>query len=225
MPHTPRAPCTTWCSHCRVACAVLPRTACRVLHCCRVMRVNDDAEHGGELSLSHRNNAHAKRFIGTRLFSQREHVLMLSSISKALSSSAAAPLSIRSTLTTVSPRITLQSHNNTTHIHKASQRGGARNSSSYTSVYHTTKSTSLARLPPNPVTSSRSSSLSSSPFSSTSPFSTAAKSKRPPRVFKNRDPIVVTDAACVRIRELTKGKEDVLGIRLGVRRRGCNGLR
>jgi Fe-S cluster assembly iron-binding protein IscA len=44
-------------------------------------------------------------------------------------------------------------------------------------------------------------------------------------VFKSRAPIILTAGAAARIGELVGGKENVLGIRLGVRRRGCNGMR
>jgi len=42
----------------------------------------------------------------------------------------------------------------------------------------------------------------------------------------DKDPIVVTERAAERIRELLRGEnaEGALGIRLGVKRRGCNGL-
>jgi iron-sulfur cluster assembly accessory protein len=44
------------------------------------------------------------------------------------------------------------------------------------------------------------------------------------RLIETKDPIIVTPRAEERIRELLDGQNDTLGIRLGVRRRGCNGL-
>jgi len=59
-------------------------------------------------------------------------------------------------------------------------------------------------------------------------FSTAA-AKLPPQRRRNigdKDPIVLTSAAADRIRELLQGEnaKGAIGIRVGVRRRGCNGL-
>lgn len=46
------------------------------------------------------------------------------------------------------------------------------------------------------------------------------------RVIEDKDPIILTEAAADRIRELLQGDNasGAIGIRLGVRRRGCNGL-
>ena len=42
--------------------------------------------------------------------------------------------------------------------------------------------------------------------------------------YLSKDVISVTPAACHRIKELMEGKEDILGIKIGVKKRGCNGL-
>ena len=42
--------------------------------------------------------------------------------------------------------------------------------------------------------------------------------------YFSKDVISVTPAACQRIKELMDGKEDILGIKIGVKKRGCNGL-
>lgn len=42
--------------------------------------------------------------------------------------------------------------------------------------------------------------------------------------LSHRDPITVTPAACERLAHLLQAQSDAIGIRLGVRRRGCNGL-
>ena len=58
----------------------------------------------------------------------------------------------------------------------------------------------------------------------------ATKKKSRPRrlIIDEKDPIVLTDAAAARIRELLQGPSAVAagaqGLRLGVKRRGCNGL-
>lgn len=44
------------------------------------------------------------------------------------------------------------------------------------------------------------------------------------RVIKDKDPLIITDRAADRIRELLHAKNDTHGIRLGTKRRGCNGL-
>jgi len=46
------------------------------------------------------------------------------------------------------------------------------------------------------------------------------------RVLETKDPLIVTESAAERIRELLDGEsaKGALGISLGVRRRGCNGL-
>lgn len=48
---------------------------------------------------------------------------------------------------------------------------------------------------------------------------TARRGIRRPR----RAPLTVTDAAAARIKELMEGKPEMLGVRLGVKKRGCNG--
>jgi iron-sulfur cluster assembly accessory protein len=61
-------------------------------------------------------------------------------------------------------------------------------------------------------------------------FSTAAAAAPPPRrrrqIIDDKDPLQLTDTAAVRIRELLEGEsaQGAIGIQLGVRRRGCNGL-
>ncbi|OEU09553.1 hypothetical protein FRACYDRAFT_173634 [Fragilariopsis cylindrus CCMP1102] len=46
------------------------------------------------------------------------------------------------------------------------------------------------------------------------------------RTLKTKDPIVVTERAAIRIKEILQGDnaQGSIGIRLGVKRRGCNGL-
>jgi iron-sulfur cluster assembly accessory protein len=64
------------------------------------------------------------------------------------------------------------------------------------------------------------------------PTSTAApkKQKKEPRrrtTLETKDPLLITPAAAVRIQELLLGDgapDESIGIRLGVKRRGCNGL-
>jgi iron-sulfur cluster assembly accessory protein len=59
---------------------------------------------------------------------------------------------------------------------------------------------------------------------------TKAKTARKPRrsLIDDKNPIIVTDRAAARIRELLQGESAVaagaVGLRLGVKRRGCNGL-
>eukprot|EP00540_Astrosyne_radiata_P022277 CAMPEP_0116849536 /NCGR_PEP_ID=MMETSP0418-20121206/15630_1 /TAXON_ID=1158023 /ORGANISM="Astrosyne radiata, Strain 13vi08-1A" /LENGTH=135 /DNA_ID=CAMNT_0004481275 /DNA_START=168 /DNA_END=575 /DNA_ORIENTATION=- len=62
-------------------------------------------------------------------------------------------------------------------------------------------------------------------------FSTAAAvqdEEAPPTTRRKRslDPIIVTESAAERIKELLAGEngKDAVGIRLGTKRRGCNGL-
>ena len=54
-----------------------------------------------------------------------------------------------------------------------------------------------------------------------------AGSKEAPKIGgrprRNIAPIEITQRAAVRIKELIAGKDDVVGVRLGVKRRGCNG--
>lgn len=58
--------------------------------------------------------------------------------------------------------------------------------------------------------------------------SSAAAVNEPPRrrQIRDKDPIILTDSAADRIRELLSGEnaKGAIGIRLGVKRRGCNGL-
>ncbi|CAM9556808.1 unnamed protein product, partial [Heterosigma akashiwo] len=51
----------------------------------------------------------------------------------------------------------------------------------------------------------------------TSERKSGRRRERPP-------PITLTDGAVLRIKELLKHQDDKIGIKLGVRRRGCNGL-
>lgn len=51
-----------------------------------------------------------------------------------------------------------------------------------------------------------------------------AVSKGSRRMRKLRDPITITESAANRIKELMEGQTDVLGVRVGVQTRGCNGL-
>lgn len=62
--------------------------------------------------------------------------------------------------------------------------------------------------------------------SSTSPFSSlATEEARPQRRRRSLDPIVVTQSAADRLKELLENAEgNPIGIRLGTKRRGCNGL-
>jgi iron-sulfur cluster assembly accessory protein len=60
-------------------------------------------------------------------------------------------------------------------------------------------------------------------FSSAASATSAAPSKRR-RIVDDKDPIVVTPRAEDRIQQLLQNQPDAVGIRLGVRRRGCNGL-
>jgi iron-sulfur cluster assembly 1 len=52
------------------------------------------------------------------------------------------------------------------------------------------------------------------------------KKAKPKRrtTLETKDPIILTEAAANRIKELLQKESNALGIRLGVRRRGCNGL-
>mmetsp|Transcript_3999 Transcript_3999/g.7275 ORF Transcript_3999/g.7275 Transcript_3999/m.7275 type:complete len:152 (-) Transcript_3999:210-665(-) len=55
-------------------------------------------------------------------------------------------------------------------------------------------------------------------------FSTAAKPKR--RTLDSRErpaPITVTENAATRIKEMLAAKENAIGVKVGVKRRGCNG--
>lgn len=65
----------------------------------------------------------------------------------------------------------------------------------------------------------------SSPNSSTqASLSRARKKKTLQDMDSKRDPIMLTDRAAERIQELLSNQSQALGIRLGVKRRGCNGL-
>ncbi|KAF4322577.1 hypothetical protein BBO99_00003754 [Phytophthora kernoviae] len=58
-------------------------------------------------------------------------------------------------------------------------------------------------------------------------LSTVAEHATPPTRRRLRElppPLKLTDAAAERIKELLSNKPDAIGIRLGVRTRGCNGL-
>jgi iron-sulfur cluster assembly accessory protein len=59
-------------------------------------------------------------------------------------------------------------------------------------------------------------------------FSSAAAVEKPAarRSIEKKDPIIIMDRAAERIRELLQGEsaQGAIGIRLGVKRRGCNGL-
>lgn len=50
------------------------------------------------------------------------------------------------------------------------------------------------------------------------------ESPRRRRTLEKKDPIILTPRAAERIQELLSNQQNALGIRLGVRRRGCNGL-
>eukprot|EP00567_Pseudictyota_dubia_P011240 CAMPEP_0197438182 /NCGR_PEP_ID=MMETSP1175-20131217/5251_1 /TAXON_ID=1003142 /ORGANISM="Triceratium dubium, Strain CCMP147" /LENGTH=158 /DNA_ID=CAMNT_0042967861 /DNA_START=232 /DNA_END=708 /DNA_ORIENTATION=- len=73
-------------------------------------------------------------------------------------------------------------------------------------------------------------SLSNIHGSAYAPFSTAVLEEAPAVTKRSRrkklDPIIVTENAAARIKELLSGEsaKGAKGIRLGVRRRGCNGL-
>lgn len=57
------------------------------------------------------------------------------------------------------------------------------------------------------------------------PPEAAPATKKPRRSLADKNPITLTDRAAERIRALLKNQSDtVLGLRLGVQRRGCNGL-
>merc|ERR1712194_678935 len=55
---------------------------------------------------------------------------------------------------------------------------------------------------------------------------TVAVGKPPRRNIETKDPIVLTERAAERIKAILQGEnaQGALGIRLGVKRRGCNGL-
>jgi iron-sulfur cluster assembly 1 len=71
-------------------------------------------------------------------------------------------------------------------------------------------------------------SASSATTSLAAPKATSAASRKQhqQQLVRNKDPIVLTERAAERVRELLEGDSarGAVGIRLGVRRRGCNGL-
>lgn len=56
------------------------------------------------------------------------------------------------------------------------------------------------------------------------PRKSAERKERTSKKLKSKDPLIVTPGAEERILELLSKKQDAVGIRLGVKRRGCNGL-
>ena len=52
----------------------------------------------------------------------------------------------------------------------------------------------------------------------------AVQEPRKRRVVEDKDPIILTERAADRIKDLLATNPSSLGIRLGVKRRGCNGL-
>lgn len=63
-------------------------------------------------------------------------------------------------------------------------------------------------------------------FSATALVEESSTHSKPQATRKRKDPIIVTPAAATRIKELlaSPNGEGAIGIRLGVKRRGCNGL-
>lgn len=63
-------------------------------------------------------------------------------------------------------------------------------------------------------------------FSATVLVEESSTHSKPQTTRKRKDPIIVTPAAATRIKELlvSPNGEGAIGIRLGVKRRGCNGL-
>ena len=61
-------------------------------------------------------------------------------------------------------------------------------------------------------------------MSSAAAASTNTSNNKRRRVVEDKDPITVTPRAEERLQELLENQPDAAGIRLGVRRRGCNGL-
>lgn len=53
---------------------------------------------------------------------------------------------------------------------------------------------------------------------------TKKKKNKRRTTLETKDPLIVTEAAANRIKQLLQNESHALGIRLGVRRRGCNGL-
>jgi iron-sulfur cluster assembly 1 len=64
------------------------------------------------------------------------------------------------------------------------------------------------------------------PPKATSSSAAASRKQHQQQLVRNKDPIVLTERAAERVRELLEGDSarGAVGIRLGVRRRGCNGL-
>jgi iron-sulfur cluster assembly 1 len=54
--------------------------------------------------------------------------------------------------------------------------------------------------------------------------SAPARASRRSTVLQTKDPIQLTERAAARIQELLQGQPNAVGIRLGTKRRGCNGL-
>ena len=85
---------------------------------------------------------------------------------------------------------------------------------------------------PAPTTTIRTASLSSTAVSSAVPPSssknreerTQSSSRRRTFAVDEKDPLIVTERAAQRIQELIRGQPHARGIKLGVKRRGCNGL-
>jgi len=56
-------------------------------------------------------------------------------------------------------------------------------------------------------------------------FSATVKAVNQTKKFvSNRSAIVLTQSAVNRIKQLTEGKPEVIGLKIGVKQRGCNGL-
>jgi len=56
------------------------------------------------------------------------------------------------------------------------------------------------------------------------PPSTTPTKKKKRRGIQDKNPIILTERAAERVKELLAGADDAIGLRLGVKRRGCNGL-
>jgi iron-sulfur cluster assembly accessory protein len=100
--------------------------------------------------------------------------------------------------------------------------------SSVTSQVVRTIAPKASRLLASSPLSSRLPHLTTTPNAFVQHFSTAAapKPRRRRQIIDDKDPLQLTDTAAIRIRELLEGEsaKGAIGIRLGVRRRGCNGL-
>lgn len=75
-----------------------------------------------------------------------------------------------------------------------------------------------------PVASEKPSSSSAAAEAEAAGEKTVASSKPRRKRRPRKDPIILTDNAVRRLKVLMDGKDDVLGVRLGVKTRGCNGL-